>query len=210
MNSFAYYVYKVKEKIFVKLKKSKTFNTHYGLKNINMSARIIPPETEGKEIISISYEELFLGFDYLKDCFTLLDTPIKESPHFDMMKKLYDEEDISDCDYIKRWVSGTLDWRYGFVKPDNFTFFINRFKNAKENIENNEIKPVIVYKLQDKYYIYDGKHRAAMCAYNGKSVPCIVVDTKHVFSGVWEEIFKKILNKKDYKKHTEFYKRHAS
>lgn len=210
MNSVSYYIYKVKEKIYVKLKKSKTIKTHYGLKNINMSARVIPPEICGKEIIEISPDELFLGYDYLKDNFTLLDAPIKKSPHYDMMKRLYEGQNIADCDYIKRWMSGTLDWRYGFIKPDNFTFFINRFNQSKENIKNNEIKPVIVYKLCEKYYIYDGKHRAAMYAYNESSVPCIVVDSKHMFSGVWEEMFMKVLNKKDYTKHTELYKKHAS
>ena len=205
MNSVSYYIYKAQEKLFVKLKKSKAFNTHYGLKNINMSMHIVQPETEGKEVIYISPDELFLGFDYLKDDYTLLDTPIKESPHYDMMKKLYKGESISDCDYIKRWLSGTLDWRYGFIKPDNFTFFVQRFNQSKKNIENDEIKPVIAYKLGEKYYIYDGKHRAAMCAYNEMNIPCIIVDNNHMFSGLWQEMFKMILNKKDYKKHTDFY-----
>ena len=104
MNRVSYYIYKIKEKIFVKIKKSKTFNNSYGLKNINMSMRIVLPETEGREIKEIPFDKLFLGYDYLKDEFTLLDIPITESPHFDMMKKLYMGEDISDCDYIKRWI----------------------------------------------------------------------------------------------------------
>lgn len=210
MNSFSYYVYRVKEKLFSKLNKSKAFRTSLGLKNINMSLRVIHPETDGNEIVMISPDELFLGFDYLKDDYTLLDTSIKKSPHYDMMKKLYEEKDISDCEYIKRWVSGTLDWRYGFIKPDNFDFFVKRFIQSKENIEKNTIKPVIIYSFCGKYYIYDGKHRAAMCAYNEMSVPCIVIDTEHIFSGVWEEMFKKILNRKYYRKHTEFYNKYAS
>ena len=210
MNSIAYYLYRIEEELLLKIKKTAIFKTTFGLKNINMNTRVVPPETEGKEITVISPDELFLGHDYLKDRFTLLDTPIKESPHFDMMKKLYAGESISDCDYINRWVAGTLDWRHGFIKPRNFDFFIQRFNLSKESIEKNEIKPVLVYKLNDRYYIYDGKHRAAMCAYNGLPVPCIIVDTAHMFSGIWEEMFKKILNRKDYKKHTEFYKKFAS
>ena len=69
---------------------------------------------------------------------------------------------------------------------------------------------MLVYNLNEKYYIYDGKHRAAMCAYNQMTVPCIVIDIEYMFSGIWDEMFKKILNKKDYKRHTEFYKRYAS
>lgn len=210
MNSISYYIYRIEEELLLKLKKTATFKTAFGLKNINMNTRVITPETEGKEIIEIIPDELFLGYDYLKDDFTLLDTPIKESPHFDMMKRLYNGENISDCDYINRWISGTLDWRHGFIRPKNYDFFTQRFNISKENIEKNDINPVIVYKLGGKYYIYDGKHRAAMCAYNGLSVPCIVVDTEHMFSGVWREMFKKILNRKDYKKHTEFYKKYAS
>ena len=210
MNRVSYYIYKIKEKIFVKIKKSKTFNNSYGLKNINMSMRIVLPETEGREIKEIPFDKLFLGYDYLKDEFTLLDIPITESPHFDMMKKLYMGEDISDCDYIKRWIKGTLDWRYGFIRPKNYDFFVQRFNLSKENVERNEIKPVLVYNLNEKYYIYDGKHRAAMCAYNQMTVPCIVIDIEYMFSGIWDEMFKKILNKKDYKRHTEFYKRYAS
>ena len=210
MNSISYYIYRIEEELLLKLKKTVIFDTACGLKNINMNTRVVPPETEGKAITEISPDELFLGYDYLKDDFTLLDTPVKKSPHYDMMKKLYAGEDISDCDYINRWISGTLDWRRGFKRPKKFDFFIQRFNLSKECIEKNEIKPVMVYKLGEKYYMYDGKHRAAMCAYNKIPVPCIVVDTKHMFSGIWEEMFKKILNKKGYKKHTEFYKKYAS
>lgn len=210
MNSISYYLYRIEEELLLKLKKTATFKTVCGLKNINMNTRVIQPETEGKEITVISPDELFLGYDYLKDSFTLLDTPIKESPHFDMMKRLYKGESISDCDYINRWVAGTLDWRHGYIRPKNYNFFIQRFNRSKEDIESNNIKPVTVYKLGEKYYIYDGKHRAAMCAYNKINIPCIVLDTEHMFSGIWEELFKKILNRKDYKKHTEFYKKFAS
>ncbi len=210
MNKLCYYLYRIGEELLLKLKKTAVFDTASGLKNINMNTRVVQPETEGREKIEIHFDELFLGYDYLKDKFTLLDTPIKKSPHYDIMRKLYKGENISDCDYIKRWVSGTLDWRHGYIKPDKFDFFIEKFNQSKENIEKNEINPVLVYRLNEKYYIYDGKHRAAMCAYNEKCVPCIVIDTEHMFSGIWKDMFKKILNKKDYKKHTEFYKNYAS
>ncbi len=210
MNSISHYIYRIESEIFAKLKLSRAFKTSCGLKNVNMSMFVPSLEIEGKEAVEILSDELYLGYDYLRDDYTLLDTPIDKSPHYALMKCLYENDDLSNCDYIKRWLSGTLDWRYGYKKPKDFSFFINRYKDAKKNIEKNQIKPIIAYKLGEKYYIYDGKHRAAMCAYNKIPVPCFVFDAEDIIKGVWVDLFEKIKDDKHYKKHKKLYSAYQS
>ena len=135
----------------------------------------------------------------------MIDKPIKDSPHYRLIDCLYRGDDVSQCDYIQRWLAGTLDWRFGFKNPRNYSFFVQRFEQARENLSKNQIKPIIIYKLGNKNYIYDGKHRAAMCAYNHVLVPCVVIETKTMFSGVWKEMFDMIRNDKNYAMHQEMY-----
>ena len=211
MNPILYYLYKITEKLFDTLKIETAFKTKCGLKNIHMNKRIKPIEIQAENTVYLKAEDLFLGYDYLKDDFTLLDRPLKESPHYHLMEILYadaGQEAIAQSEYIQRWLSGTLDWRFGFKDPNEYSFFIQRFHQSKENIAHNRIKPVIIYNLAGRYYIYDGKHRAAMCAYNNLQIPCVIVAAETVFTGVWKTLFDKIKKDGDYEKHRRLYQQY--
>ncbi len=210
MNTISYLLYRIQEKIFVKLHLFRAFKTSCGLKHFNMNLLVRIPPSENDKYCVLSPEELYLGIDYLTDENTLLDTPLSKSPHYDLVCKMNNNEDISECEYIKRWRKGTLDWRYGFRKPKNYNFFVNKFNDSKKNIIEGKNKPSLVYKVGEKYYIFDGKHRAAMCLLNNIDVPCYIIDRTTMFSNVWLFLLEMIKHDKNYSKHKKIFDAYMS
>ncbi len=194
----------VASKICKLFNKTIVYESKTGLKEINP---LFP--TKQREIINlctVSPDELFLGIDFLKDEYSLINTPIKESPHFELMASLYNGEDGLNTNYTKRMLKGALDERYEILAFYlDKEYFKNCFNKKYNDIKNNSGENIIVYKKNGKCYIHDGKHRAALCSLLGIDAQCEVVD----FSEVCKEFNSKkleILEKKEkYKKHDSFF-----
>ena len=156
--------------------------------------------------VVLSSNQLFLGPDHLKDNYTNLHTPIKDSPHYYLMKDIAEHNDLSRSIYINKFYNGVLDWRHIQPIVANYDFYLMKFRKSFCEVQNNTYSPVIVYRVNDVYYIADGKHRAALCAYMNKEVVCKVIDAKSALGGIDKYLYSIMLQKNSYFKHVEFYK----
>lgn len=126
--------------------------------------------------IILDKDELFLGPDYLIDRYTLLDCPLVQSPHYQLMEMLMNGNDIANSDYIIRYERGTLDIRFpGVLSKKLHNSMYYAFKQSHEKIVQRRSEPVLVYEHKGKYYIYDGKHRAALCALMDSEIRCLLM-----------------------------------
>lgn len=120
---------------------------------------------------TIDTRDLYLFVDGLKDKFTLLGKNISDSPHYYLMRLLDNKGDIKGSEYISRLNKGTLDER---VAINNKTIekinFLQTFNEKLLKIKNDQYEPILVTNISNKLYIIDGKHRAALCSYLGKSI----------------------------------------
>ena len=66
----------------------------------------------------------------------------------------------------------------------------------------------MVYLWKDRFYICDGKHRAALCAFMQKEVRCIVIPSISGFShsAVTKEIYRIMAGDKHFSKHIDYLK----
>lgn len=165
--------YKFLEKVCGALDLSVLYEDRSGVKSFNQIYRndIFKPSMFGKEFM-LNAEQLFLGIDGLKDSFSHLFTPVVESPHFSLMKILDQGEDTSESTYYTLQANGRLDMRRGNKK----TISAVTFESKKKLVKENRYEPVIVYYHLDRFFIADGKHRAALCASMGQQVRCISND----------------------------------
>jgi hypothetical protein len=150
---------------------------------------------------------LFLSFDGLKDRFSLMGTPITESPHYAFIKALECGNDLHSTEYVERMEAGTLDFRPATrLMKRNINKFQSIFQQKKEEIYSRKIPQEIkALLLNGKYYIADGKHRAALCAMYG--LPIMVKDVTPI---IYDSYFHWIHNKmqrhpQQYKKHLDFF-----
>ena len=148
---------------------------------------------------------IMLGPDYLKDQYTLLGCPISDSPHFYLMRTINEKGNLAETDYMKRISKGTLDWRFATPIPKNFNSYYKEYHNSLEEIQRGDYRPVVVYYLNGKCYVYDGKHRAALCALLNIPVHCHIVSSEIANADLLHYMFGLINGKKDYKLHTEFH-----
>lgn len=181
--------------------------TQSGIKNINMSALYDERTYDYKDndIINVDPRNLFLSIDYLNDNYTLIDTCIVESPHYRFIKAINTGIDITKTDYYKRFISGKLDGRH-CQRERGLDYFYEKNENIKLTIENDDYKPVIVYYYHNRLYIYDGKHRAAFCAFMNKSVRCVKIPSISDFGhmAINKEIYRIMSENKHYSKHVRF------
>ena len=195
----------VASKICKLFNKTIVYESKTGLKEINP---LFP--TKQREIINlctVSPDELFLGIDFLKDEYSLIDTPIKESPHFELMASLYNGEDGLNTNYTKRMLKGALDERYEILAFYlDKEYFKNCFSKKYGDIKNNLNERVTIYKKNGKCYIHDGKHRAALCSFLDIPVQCEVVDFYEVCKEFNNNKLKIVQKKEKYKKHDFFLK----
>ena len=151
---------------------SRVFICKQGIKEINPIYGI--PHVKNPELVIIPPTDLYLDPDYLIDDCTLLDRAVTESPHFDLMKTILLEKDILSTEYANRFISGTLDGRLpGYISKEYELLMHSYFNKRIDEIQKDVYTPVLIYKRRGKYYIKDGKHRAALCAVEGKKVQCI-------------------------------------
>jgi hypothetical protein len=161
---------------------------------------------KSQNVFELSCDQLYIAFDGLKDQYTLLNTCILDSPHFDLVKCLKDNEELKYCSYIEKTKKGIIDFRPAQRITKGFLINLNkRFAQKKTAILNNNYASVKVVKVFDKYFIADGKHTAATCALLGLSVKCVDC-TQLIFDSFFWWIYKKmLLNKKEYKIHIKYF-----
>ena len=158
--------------------------------------------------VKLRPEKLLLGVDFLKDQYTLCGVNIKASPHYDFMKALNDGADIRNSDYYKRYSNGTLDSRIpACIDAKMQQIFKEKFRTRKKELEEGDLEPVTVYELDGKYYIADGKHRAALCALYEKDVPCAVISCDYLIDSYRLWMLKKMERRaEEYKTNLGVYK----
>lgn len=210
MRLLTFYIMRIKEELFQKLHIFQFYYNRYGLKNAGAAQLLKGKNYTILEMKELSAEELYLGPDYMKDCYTLLDCPLVQSPHYSFMEAIDKDFDLWSTDYIKRYMKGTLDWRRGKRKPHNIHHFKEEFDVVKSKILTDDYLPITVYMLNKRYYIFDGKHRAATCAYLGRSVKCAIVSNEIANIGVWHYMFSLIDKKNEYKLHTIFHNKYLN
>lgn len=152
----------------LRLKKTKV-----GIKFFNVTSFRIPLGLKDYDSIPLEIDpnDLFLDVDYLKDDYSLLNIRIIESPHYHFIKAIREGSDLRNTDYYKRLIAGTLDSRFP-QRIKDFSVFIEKCKQREREIINQTYEPVSIYQLGSRFYIRDGKHRAAFCAILNKPVLC--------------------------------------
>lgn len=195
MNRLEFYFWRVQEEFCKKFNVFRVKKTKYGLKTINVKLVRQEPKVISDNTFEIVPSELFLGIDYLNDYYSLLDMSILESPHIDFIRAILNGEDLSKTQYIERCQQGTLDGRRGRPTIYDFSLFKERCLARTKQLE--DMQPVLVYKVGSKLYIYDGKHRAALCALKGVNVKCLLVDYRFKDNA----LFKVMKNESNYTKH---------
>ncbi len=167
-----------------------------GIKLYNKCETDLFPELFGKKEM-VSPDEVCLSFDGMKDEFTLLDTPIPESPHFEMTKRIESGRSITDCEYIRREKNGTLDGRYPIQVSEQA--HINACKKSLESVKSDNYTLPVLYRLNEKLYVYDGKHRLASAAALNKKIYCYIIDTKLIANLSYiSQIFEKIKERSEF------------
>lgn len=153
---------------------TKLYESKVGIKSVNsiFNLRIVNTTSE---FFYVNTKDLFLEFDGLKDPYTLCDTPIAYSPHLFFLKAIQHGEDLEKTDYIQRCISGTIDMRSPrLIDQKTLVLFKEKFHERRQEVLNDTYKPIAIYKKENKYYIADGKHRAAMCVLLGiDKIKCV-------------------------------------
>lgn len=154
------------------------FDNGYGIKGLNKKQFTYKVTSNEKWIDA---EQLILGYDGLKDPFTLVGCSIVDSPHFAFMKALKEKKDISQTDYVNREKEGSLDGRFEqFVTQAELEKHKAIFDRQLRNIASQNGLPSVVYRTQLGYVIIDGKHRAALGAYINGKARCVIVDSSEI------------------------------
>ena len=166
----------------------------YGIKVYNKPLSVISEQYLSEEI-TIDAASTFLGFDCLRNEYSLVNRSILLSPHYDLISKLYVGQNIDGSDYICRETEGCLDGRYGIV-PANHSEAMN---NAITSVESDNYSPAIIYDVCGKWYIFDGKHRLALCALLGLNCRCRTLSREFFLSDSYTlNVYKRMKHKLDY------------
>lgn len=205
MLEMTHYFFRTIEKICNRFHIIFLYPSKVGMKNVNLGQVADMGCVQIKEQILLKPEHLFLGPDFLKDEYTLLGVNIKNSPHYSFMEALYSGKDIFSTNYVRRWENGTLDWRRPMLANKAKTLWNRSFQKRMEEIQAGVLHSVIVYQVGARYYLYDGKHRAALYALLDKEIMCNVISESCVFSYYNQFLFKAVEKKRDYEKHSQFY-----
>jgi hypothetical protein len=148
------------------------YKTPVGIKALNALygfPRMLP-----KPPFSLSPRELFLDADYLVDEYTLVGMSLPDSPHCSLMKAIMDGRPIETTDYAARFQCGTLDVRNpSYLSRPRIQRMLSLFQARLDETKNAAYPPVVVYRHKNRYCIFDGKHRAALCAAMGLDVMCV-------------------------------------
>ena len=155
-----------------------------------------PSFSEAGEETDIAPAELLLGFDGLADEYTLTGVPVNASPHYELLKLIKEDKDISCCDYIKRETTGCLDGRFP-IKAD-IPGHTSASKKTTASVAAENYKPPLVYLVNDSYYILDGKHRCAAAALSGTPVRCRLIPLEEIRAYSYhQKLYKKMQKNPD-------------
>lgn len=171
------------------------YENQYGIKEFNKHLFKLKKSYDKEEYIRPN--DILLGFDGLKDKYTLIGVPIEKSPHFELLKLLKENKTIDKCNYVYREKNGILDGR-NKLKIDNHKQI---FEAMKKKVQDENYEAVYVYKIDNDYYAFDGKHRLAMCALYEINCKCICFDLSELINDTHtRKLYKQMLKKKDYNK----------
>ena len=150
------------------------YESKYGIKAYNKP--LFANESPQTDMAYIPADSIFLSYDGLKNQYTLVDKCILESPHIELMRLIEHGEDIYRSEYVERERYGYLDGRFEIqVNQAMLDYHINQFRKNKALVLEESYIPPVVYSLGKKYYLIDGKHRAAVCGMLGKNIKCSIV-----------------------------------
>ena len=188
--------WRISEKIAATLGFTAIKETKFGIKSINCILKNY--NLQCSNIIYVDAEKLYLGFDALKDTYSLCGVNILNSPHYELMKTIEAGDDVSMSDYCKRCEKGALDGRsaihmnrYEIERLKEF------YKQRKTSILENSIGPAQVYKINGQYYLADGKHRAALAASLGLKIRCVEISSDFLKDSYRMWIYRKMIEKKE-------------
>lgn len=150
------------------LGRSRYYETKYGVKMLNRprAKRSAAPPAEP---FLCSVSELYLGVDGLCDEYTHCGKPVAGSPHAGLIRTVMDGGPIAKSEYVRLERRGALDGRDAFWRPASFHEKITRAR-IDELQKSGTAEPgeaINLYAVRGKYYIADGKHRAALYAVSG-------------------------------------------
>lgn len=171
MNAFYIYAYLILNRAFKISGMHLFFVNSKGVKCINQKIKSQQfdkfPIVEEKTIDPI---DLYIGFDGLKDKYSLIDVQISKSPHLDLANALIKNTKLTHCSYNKRLQNGFLDMR--FNQRFKESIYRKILSERIRKIRSESYANVKVVTIEGRYYIIDGKHTAALCCAMGKKVNC--------------------------------------
>ncbi len=186
------------------LHKTMLYESKTGIKELNpVFKKRELPEVEQKHI---PVDELFLGVDFLNDKHTLMDTPITSSPHFELMKALSENGDIMQTDYVRRMVCGALDERFEIAAYClDRSYFPTCYQKCMTELQTEAGADILIYQKNGRYYLHDGKHRAALCALLQIEARCRVISVDCAFADFNPKKIRKLMTSDAYQKHHELF-----
>lgn len=147
----------------------------------------------GGDRLNIQCRELRLPPDFLNDAHTLLGTPIDQSPFSRLVASVHANESLATSDYVYRRTSGTLDFMPARkLDGSDLNKLEEVCRTQTARIEGGDYEPIKLVLLAGKYYIFDGKHRAATCAYLQRDVLCVDI-TKVIYDSFYWWIRERML-----------------
>ena len=181
------------------------FSSRKGIKSFNQ-----PVKSEMFNVLPVIDEkmidpkDLYLGFDGLCDDQTMLDLPLPQSPHAGIMQSYKDGSNVLKTEYYKRAINGTLDMRYNQWLSRRK--IVSAIEQKKKELDQNTYLSVKVSIVNNRYYIIDGKHSAALCYVNRLSVKCAIIQHPFFDSFYFKANLKMKKSGKAYKKGINFFK----
>ena len=177
------------------------YATRYG---VNESDPVFPA-VGSQEERTLDPASLRLGLDYLKDEYTLLGTPVTESPHYALMRSLQEGRGYEDTEYCRRMLAGSLDERPPIVAYYlNPSYFPGCFARCVREIESDSYEPILVYRVDGAYYIHDGKHHAAVAALLGRPLRCRVANCETIYCSLSRKLCRYVDRHRAYARHKSF------
>jgi hypothetical protein len=133
------------------------------LKAVNQLVKSSLLQCHPKEAIGITDPgELRLANDGLKDAFTWLGAPLRDSPHYRLMLTLEAGGSVRGTEYALAQERGTLDFRRASrVSLAECERMRARYRTLRTRIAAGNVPEVYVIRLNETLYILDGKHSAA-------------------------------------------------
>jgi hypothetical protein len=142
---------------------SVTFLTRVGYKSFNRLGRHrLRTAFETGTDRDIAPDTLRLGFDGLKDPYTLLGRRLADSPHIELMRTLEDGGDPRCTEYAERLTGGTLS--QGLPVRFDEAYVRERFRARDAEIAGGTAQTVKTITIDGARYILDGAPRRELAA----------------------------------------------